>query len=321
MTTLNLNAAVQAGVANAIAGSIVQGMAYSIAQGVMAQFFRPLGAGPFAFAQLPGMFSIAAGMLPTGGGSQGIVAGGCYRPDLGPCGPIVIAEPRQQWSATLGQNGQGSIDLGDGYELKLNENSSEVTVLNRNTGESTRIWGDPHVEIDGKQAFDFWGTTTFALGNGTKITINTEQWNGNPNAYVANQLVITRGNQALTVDGLSQNRLGDLSITHGNNGYALDAATRDGFVLNENMTGAGWRSELTGQVATQADLNATAIGGEYGPGSEAQSLGELGEQLTGWLMLGFLMGAVAAPAAPDTGFERAIERATNRAVMRAFSAV
>ena len=152
-------------------------------------------------------------------------------------------------------------------------------------GERTRIWGDPHVDVDGKHAFDFWGTTTFTLENGTKITVNTEQWQGNTNAYVASQVVITKGSNAMIIDGISQNKLGDLKITQSNDGYAIDAATRDGFTLNENECGSGWRTE-SGNIATQKDLDATRVGREFGPGSNTQSLSELGDFLGQFLLFG-----------------------------------
>lgn len=211
------------------------------------------------------------------------------------------------------------VDLGDGYRLEINEKNSEMTIFNEKTGERTRIWGDPHVEIDGKQAYDFWGTTTFTLENGTKLTINTEQFQNNPNMYVASQVVITKGDNAIVVDGISQNKLGDLSVTMSNDGEALDAATRDGFTLHENKTGSGWRTE-DGNIATQKDLDATRIGAEYGPGStklsdaEAEELfgdfdfSQLASQIGNFLIFGAIVGGLinafgggSGNSAPDGG--------------------
>lgn len=257
----------------------MRGAALQLTASIMGSFLRPLGAGPFASAQLPSAWNIGTG--------------------------FVGAPPQPQMTASVGANGKGNIDLGDGYTLQLNENNSEITIHNAATGETTRIWGDPHVEIEGKHAFDFWGTTTFKLENGTKITINTEQFGNNPNAFVASQLVITRGNQAVTVDGISQNSLGDLSVTMGSNGRTLDAATRDGYTLTENGAGAGWLAQGGGHVATQADLNATAVGGLYGPDSTMPSLNELGSAISNFLFFGMLMGAFAPVSAErDAGATR-----------------
>jgi len=200
----------------------------------------------------------------------------------------------------MGPSGRASVDLGDGYTLQLDERNSEIVINNANTGETTRIWGDPHVDVDGKRVFDFWGTTTFTLGNGTKLTINTEQWGGNPNAYVASQVVITRGDQALTIDGISQNQLGDLSITMGNNGRALDAAHRDGYTLYENMAGSSWLT-ARGSIATQRDLDATRVGAEFGPGSTAMSLSELSTALSQWLAIGAFLNMGAGLTAQAYG--------------------
>lgn len=243
--------------------------AQQLAAGIIAQYFNPLGAGPLAYATMPSMFDIGL---------------------FGPTGPV-----QQPWTATLGQEGRGSVDLGDGYTLQLNERNSEITIHNARTGETTRIWGDPHVDFNGQRVFDFWGTTSFTLGNGTKITIETEQFNRNPNEYVSSRVVITNGSQGLVIDGISQNELGDLSITTGHNGHALDAAHRDGYTLHENMAGASWLTELGGE-ARQRDLDATRVGREYGPGSELPSLGELSQEMTAWLMVGSLAWATVAAA-------------------------
>lgn len=282
------------------------GFALQLAAGVMGQFLNPMGAGRFGSAVMPELMMLRcfAGCNPGTPFPPVMLPGGTPSP----CFPGT-PQPVQQWTAETTGEGRAEVDLGDGYSLKFNERSSEIEIFNANTGEHTRIWGDPHVDVDGKRVFDFWGTTTFTLENGTKITINTEPWGNNPNAYVASQVVITKGSNALVVDGISQNQLGDLSMTMSNNGQAVDAAHRDGFVLHENATGSSWRSEHTGDVATQEDLNATRIGAEYGPGSEMPSLEESFDMIGGFLMLGAFMnfasdlgGAVRDAANPGNRF-------------------
>lgn len=271
--------------------AIANGFMMQLASGIMGQYLNALGAGPNAFCCMPKNFDVRCGTFGGFNPNQGIWAGGggCIKPYPwgGGCfpGPVCLPKPAAQWTATVDGANTAKINLGDGYRLEIDERSSQMTIINDKTGEKTRIWGDPHVEIDGKQAYDFWGTTTFTLENGTKITINTEQWQGNPNAYVASQVVITKGDNAIVVDGISQNKLGDLSVSMSNNGYAVDAATRDGYTLHENASGSGWRTE-GGNIATQADLMATAVGREYGPGSELPSMGELGDNLGNYLLLG-----------------------------------
>jgi hypothetical protein len=238
-----------------------------IAAGIFANQINRLATGPFAQPMLPSSVLLSAY--------------GAGRP-----------EPMAQWSATTTGAHTASVDLGDGYSLKIDERNSEMTITNAKTGETTRVWGDPHVDVDGKHVFDFWGTTTFQLENGTKVTINTEQFGGNPNMYVASQVVITKGANSVVVDGISQNQLGDLKVSVGGNGHALDAAHRDGFMLYENATGSSWRAEH-GNIATQADLDATRPGQAFGPGSTMPSLPEFFDLLGGFLLTGSLFLAAS----------------------------
>ncbi len=277
-----------------MAGS--SGLAGFLAAGIFGEFMGSLGGGRNSFGCFPNAFDVRCG----------IARGGCVKPGRGGC---VMPEPKAQWTAQVDGQHTAKVNLGDGYRLEIDERNSQMTIINENTGEKTRIWGDPHVEIDGKHAYDFWGTTTFTLDNGTKLTINTEQFGGNPNAFVASQVVITKGDNAIVIDGISQNKLGDLSVSMSNNGEMIDAMTRDGYTLHENACGSGWRTEL-GNIATQDDLMATAVGREYGPGSGEPSLGEIGDFLGSFLMLGLFASFLG------TAFTNPIESSNERIMFR-----
>jgi Domain of Unknown Function (DUF1521) len=199
----------------------------------------------------------------------------------------------KEWTASTPKDGKATIDLGDGYKLELNEHDSQMKIINENTGEETNIWGDPHVDWnkDGKDDAMFWGTTSFELDNGTKITIGTEQWGGNKDAYVANNVTITHGSNAIVVDGLSQNEIGDMSITQSQNGYALDAKTDDGFSVVENDAGEGWMNPESGKMATQSDFDVTK------PGAQSELNSEGTKMFNQFLMFGLLMGFMAGASA------------------------
>jgi hypothetical protein len=303
--------------ANLMPRQAVGALQLQLAAGIMGQFFNPLNAGRLGFGFLPQLMALRCFTCVQPGAPF-------TPPPLPGCGicinPVMPQpEPVQQWTVQNNGGGRAAVDLGDGYSLKFNERSSEIEIFNAKTGEHTRIWGDPHVDVDGKRVFDFWGTTTFTLENGTKITINTEPWKGNANAYVASQVVVTKGSNALVVDGISQNQLGDLKVTMSNNGYAVDAAHRDGYVLHENATGSSWRSEHTGEVATQADLMATAVGREYGPGSQLSSMNEAFSQIGSFLLFGSLLGFNFAFAqSVDRAADRIADRIADRFVDRVF---
>lgn len=248
-------------------------------------------------------FGAAMGQMMNFGSmsiTPGIVAGGCVQS---------AADP---FTASMPQDGQCSVDLGDGYTMQIDESNSQITIRDAD-GNSTRIWGDPHVEVNGQHIGDFYGTTTFQLNNGTKITINTEQWGDNPNAFVASQVVVTRGSQALTIDGVSQNQLGDVKVTMGGNGYLTDAATDDGLVVGERADGKGWTSSLTGQNVTQADFDTTKPGANDG----LQFDSDLGAALGLWLV-----GAQLAPLLGLTGSTAIESSPANRpATLLAFLAL
>ena len=268
--------------------------ALAFAAGISAQAKNPLGASRFAQGALPKSADVILGTLAANGSIK----------------------PQANWTSSLTGQNTANIDLGDGYKLAVDERNSELTIVNENTGERTRIWGDPHVDVNGQHKFDFWGTTTFQLANGTKVTINTEQFAANPNMYVASQVVITKGSNAIVIDGISQNKLGDLSVTQSNQGYATDSANRDGYVLHE--AAGGWTSEHTGALATQQDLDATRVGQEYGPGSKILSLAESSGALSLFLFSGAL-GSMMNLAA-DTGSSDAAPARRSSSQRPAFAA-
>ncbi|WP_052207775.1 DUF1521 domain-containing protein [Croceibacterium mercuriale] len=290
---MTLNLGLNVGLPSTLTAGLQQisnGLSLQLAAGIMGQYFNPLGASPFASGALPQLIMLSLfGNVPTPP----------RQPAGSPPALPVFPEPTAQWSAQLTGTNTAAVDIGDGYSLQFNENSSEITIRNARTGESTQIWGDPHVSVDGKHVYDFWGTTTFTLENGTKITINTEAGKNNPNVYYASQVVVTNGSNAIVVNGVSEQVRGDLAVSMSQDGYAMDALHRDGLVLHENAAGSGWISELSGAVATQADLDLTRLGAAYGPGSDLPSLGESFSLLGNFLMLGMLSASLSVASQND----------------------
>ena len=175
--------------------------------------------------------------------------------------PMPVPAPAQSdWTVARTGDGKANIDLG-GYTLAINEHSSEIVLTNKETGETSRIWGDPHFDTngDGRTDVDFWGTITLNLEDGTKITINTTPYARNEAMTLSSSLTITNGDQAIVVDNLDQNTIGDMTIKQGDTGYAMDTLTGDGMNLYENGQGEGWmvRDGLWMREVTQADMNKT----------------------------------------------------------------
>lgn len=158
------------------------------------------------------------------------------------------------------EGGKANIDIGN-YTIQLNEGNSEFIVTNKETGEQTRIWGDPHFEHNGSHVGDFYGTTTLNLADGTKITINTTPYEAGGNgATLSSTLTITQGDRAMLVTGLDQNNLGDLQISQTNSfGGLVDAFVDDGVNIYENtedgpwlrLNAGGWMQAIDGNFLSQ----------------------------------------------------------------------
>lgn len=143
-------------------------------------------------------------------------------------------------NASTKMEGGKAVFENDNYRITAGDNN-EVHIFNKKTGEDYKIWGDPHVNIDGKHEFDFWGTTTFALEDGTKVTIETTPWNGNQNATVASTVNITNGDYGVQIKGVDTNKVGDLQINEAEGwGEVLDWTHADGNTLQENPAGKGF---------------------------------------------------------------------------------
>lgn len=142
-------------------------------------------------------------------------------------------------ASTSMQGGQAVFE-NDNYRITAGDNNT-VNITNKKTGENYNIWGDPHVNIDGQHAFDFWGTTTFKLEDGTKVTIETTPWNANNGATLASKVAITNGDYGVEISGVDTNKVGDLKIDEAAGwGSTLDWTHDDGNVLQENPAGKGF---------------------------------------------------------------------------------
>jgi hypothetical protein len=164
-----------------------------------------------------------------------------------------------QWTNTEVTNNKASINLGD-YKLDFNKSDSSMVMTNAQTGDKTKIYGDPHLTQHATGADSnsttamFNGPMTFMLPDNTKVTVGTQTAANNKSVSYADQVTITRGNDAYQVTGLSQENKAGLSVQKANNGRALDAATPDGFTLNANKDGSGWINPATGKEPTKAEI-------------------------------------------------------------------
>ena len=191
----------------------------------------------------------------------------------------------------LGQSIGGiSFDLTDGYWMSVDEFESAVFVAHAGTKESVRIWGAAQIQLDGAEAARFWGTTSVILGNGAKITLETVPDAKAMDIFRLDKLTVTKDERAMVITGVSSDTGGDLAVAQSNDGHNIDEDTRDGLVI-ERDTLTGWADEY-GVAVTQELLNATAVGGAFGPGSTLMSLDEfrtLISRFMSWGMISTMM--------------------------------
>jgi len=196
----------------------------------------------------------------------------------------------------------------DNYRITAGDDNT-VTIFNKHTGETYQAWGDPHMNVDGQHAFDFWGTTSFQLEDGTKVTIETTPWEKNDAMTLSSKVTITNGDYGVQISGVDTNTRGDLKFDEaGRFGSVLDAVVADGNVLHENPAGAGFVAIEGGtrvRAVDQAYIDATDL--KKGGALQARA-DEAFRQMGSLLTMSFVAGFVAGWAfgrALDGGGERA----------------
>jgi hypothetical protein len=208
-----------------------------------------------------------------------------------------VSNPNHADTTMVGGNVQFE---NDNYRITMGDDNT-VTIQNKNTGETYQAWGDPHMNVDGKQAFDFWGTTTIKLDDGTKVTIETTPWANNPSMTLSSKVTITNGDYGVQVSGIDTNRSGDLKFEEAEGwGRMADAVVADGNTIYENPAGAGF-------VGFDRNGNLRAVDQQYidetdlmKGGAVQQRWNDALRQLTGLVAVSML-GSFAAGVAEDLG--------------------
>lgn len=189
--------------------------------------------------------------------------------------------PNNSWGVAQHQDGKAAIDIGN-YLLRVDENSGSMELINKHNGESSQIFGFSRFDTNGDGAanLNFRGPITLNLEDGTRVTVNTkpsELWSYHANTEVPHQLVITRGDQAMVVNGLDSQTRGDLTIAHGSGGQMVDFATPDGVNLFENPNGTGWlvMDGYFTRPVQSGDVNGSFYDDMTGWGNSAPSHGDV----------------------------------------------
>ncbi len=169
-----------------------------------------------------------------------------------------------EWSVSFPYEGRAVIELGSAYQVVVDEQvaleTSLIVIINRATGAVTRIWGDPKLDWndDGEVDRQFWGTTTYKLTDGTKITVNTEPSTVDPTETVPSRVTITNGDRGIVVTGLGPHLLGNLRVALTETGRATDFVTLDGLLLLESASGPGWIDSRSGELVLQETFDSAS---------------------------------------------------------------
>jgi Domain of Unknown Function (DUF1521) len=232
--------------------------------------------------QMPSLASVELSVLPKAGAAS-----------VMPAIKIPAAEFRS-----------ARLDLGEGYRLTVDERSQNLLLENSQHEARTLIWGDARIEGNTvSEPLQFWGTTSFAFGKESKITLETSKSPDDMNAYRLDKISVSTADRGMVITGLANDVAGDLKVTDFKYGSTVDDAARDGFTLTESIaktypeiapkTSPVTSPETNHETAqttsqktewlndddvaiTQALLNATAVGGLFGPGSDVMSRAEFG---------------------------------------------
>ncbi|WP_250528542.1 DUF1521 domain-containing protein [Caballeronia sp. GAWG2-1] len=170
------------------------------------------------------------------------------------------AGQQSQWSDTGVHDGKSSIDLGD-YKLDFDKSKSSINLTDEKTGNQTKVWGDPHIDLNSgtpnQTSGMFNGSIDFNLPDHTRVSIGTTPANGNSNVSFADNVTVTQGNRAYVVKGLSEQDSAPLSVQRSQDGFALAQQTpRDGMNLFASSSGTGWINAQTHQAVTASDFKA-----------------------------------------------------------------
>lgn len=176
------------------------------------------------------------------------------------CVPPIEPHCSNPTNASTSMQGGQAVFENDNYRITAGDNNT-VTINNKHTGETYQAWGDPHMNVDGEHAFDFWGTTTFKLEDGTKVTIETTPSEDHPGQTLSSKVTITNGDYGAQITGIDTNQTGDLKVHETEDwGRTLDWAVDDGNKIQENPAGEGFLAVDRGGNIRKVDqeyINAT----------------------------------------------------------------
>lgn len=183
------------------------------------------------------------------------------RPPISFPNPVDSSHPQ----GSLRVEGNAVVTAG-GYRIEQ-LGQFEWKITDPNGKDSTRIWGDPHVDEsdrDGAADWDFKRDSTFVLGDGTRINVSTAPWSGNKNMTITTGLEIISGNDRVVVSGIDKGRGNIGSVTQDGYQHVNSFAGKDVFVMGDNA--ADWTHQGREIISSNNGGDSLNLGNAMQPG-------------------------------------------------------
>ena len=108
-----------------------------------------------------------------------------------------------------------SVNTGEYTITASSKDHGSLTIKNNQTGQTVKVWGDPHIKVNGHDTADFQkDDLNIQLQDGTVIHIQPTATNSKGKAHIA-EVSITKGDQAVTMGGNGANGFANGVTTSG----------------------------------------------------------------------------------------------------------
>ena len=145
-----------------------------------------------------------SGLMPSPSPASSPVSSPISAPVATPVSSMPAGNGVDSSASGLSVNGN-SVDTGEYTITGSTNDDGSLTITKNQTGQSTEVWGDPHVKVDGQDTADFQkDPLNIQLQDGTVVHIDPTALNSNGVAHIG-QVSITKGDQTVTMGGASSN--------------------------------------------------------------------------------------------------------------------
>jgi hypothetical protein len=131
------------------------------------------------------------------------------------------------------------------FDFKFSKADSSISITNKQTGVTNKVWGDPHYDKQGT----FNGALDFKIPGG-HLTVDPKAAKNNSKVSYADTATLSMGNKTYTIGNISQESSAPLTVQE-----SRGRSAPHGYTLEATMGAAGFVDPHTGKAPTQADFN------------------------------------------------------------------